>query len=1369
MRLCEKGTNVTLIICLAVGFLAVGRRVVCARGVVFGRRGGWAAAPGAPRSRARRSVCVVLAAGVVLAVGTAPAFASAGSSSQSAGVFGSLTAATPATGFAEPPHIEGRLIEETVHATRAHIDAFVCPETTEFEFKGEYAESPDGPWTSADGGPVRGESNTLRCYEVSLGEAGPATGPGVVPSLRQRELRHLKSDATYYARFYVENSNGAIAERTFEFKTTDATEPPEVNNASEYLADGDMEFFQGEGGSVTGTRTSLNVIDSIESNGVETDYSFEYSRSAAGPWTLAASGAIAPAQEVASPEVQITGLAVGTKYYVRVKAKNAYGAAEGTQELSTETGMPQPSVIEIRNVTGSSAHVAVSVSPDGSATSWRLESASAEGGPFTEVPGGGGTISQAEAEAVGENVGVDTVVPLTGLQPRSKYVVRVVGENKCAEGCGRVTGASRSFETEGPPIATTFATHGLHGEAVRLMGAVNPKSEPTSSEQVITIGGAPTGGSFTLSFEGHSTAPLPDDANREEVQSALVNLPAEPNVQVYGPMGGPYTVYFSDGGVAEPRIVGEGSGLTPAGTVSVATVVEGGVGYETSYRYEYVAEAQYSAPGGEGGYARATATREVNVGSGDTTKFAAVDLPALQAGETYHYRLVATGTAPGEPVVYGADQTLSVPLPAPVQAKGACPNAAFRIGPGARLPDCRAYEQVTPVDKEGSAEPFKYSGGVLPLVLVGEDGEHALVENPDVNWGSGPSAGQSPYVFTREVSAGSADWRFQAAAAQPQTGVKNLLPLIFSSDLTQIGFSSGTQTSVDTESPLVEYLVGPAGGPYTTAATVPRAQIGAGWVAATADFSKLILSVDDYDLLGSPTGTKQGEDLYEYAGGRLRQLNVDSEGATLGQCGAVIDGGTVLGGESSLYQQAGTNRYTVSEDGERVFFEAVPSANCAAERHLYMRDTGRETVDIGAYRFRAANPEGTKVLLERPGPSAREVFLYEPESGAPPALLFTVPGSNEVAALLIAKSFDALYFETPDQLAGTEAPALSPELEREEKAGELSTANVKNIYRYDLPSKKLEFVAQAANEYDFQDKFTLTPDGRYLYFSANTVGGLPGGALDHDGGLLFGVCCETQVMHSDQIYRYDSVQRTVQCVSCASPSDPEPRGSSSFGSGPTSGNGLSLDPGYPDFSAVTADGSRAFFETTAALVPGDVDGERFPEDVAGSEFLTQRNWSPSTDVYEWRRQGLEGCTAAQGCLALISSGTGSFLTFFIGIADEGRDVFFYTGSQLVPADQDKAGDIYDARVDGGQAPPAPRPTECEGDACSTPPAAPNDATPASATFTGAGNVTAAPSSKPAVRSGKSKKKPKPKKKPRRVKGKRRAKAKRTSDGRGARR
>ena len=104
-------------------------------------------------------------------------------------------------------------------------------------------------------------------------------------------------------------------------------------------------------------------------------------------------------------------------------------------------------------------------------------------------------------------------------------------------------------------------------------------------------------------------------------------------------------------------------------------------------------------------------------------------------------------------------------------------------------------------------------------------------------------------------------------------------------------------------------------------------------------------------------------------------------------------------------------------------------------------------------------------------------------------------------------------------------------------------------------------------------------------------------------------------------------------------------------------------------------------------------------------------------------------------------------------------MFFATHEELVAQDTDQAGDIYDARVDGGLPPPPPRPVECEGDSCSTPFAAPNDLTPETATFQGVGDV----GGEVRLSSAPGKAKPKAKKKP-----KKKAKAKRRSGAKRAR-
>lgn len=88
---------------------------------------------------------------------------------------------------------------------------------------------------------------------------------------------------------------------------------------------------------------------------------------------------------------------------------------------------------------------------------------------------------------------------------------------------------------------------------------------------------------------------------------------------------------------------------------------------------------------------------------------------------------------------------------------------------------------------------------------------------------------------------------------------------------------------------------------------------------------------------------------------------------------------------------------------------------------------------------------------------------------------------------------------------------------------------------------------------------------------------------------------------------------------------------------------------------------------------------------------------------------------------LISSGQSLKDSSFIDASPLGNDVFFTTLSSLLPQDPGLI-DIYDARVEGGlPAPPQPA-AACEGEACQSPPAPPNDPTPASSSFEGPGNV-----------------------------------------------
>ena len=93
--------------------------------------------------------------------------------------------------------------------------------------------------------------------------------------------------------------------------------------------------------------------------------------------------------------------------------------------------------------------------------------------------------------------------------------------------------------------------------------------------QQVTINGSPTGGTFTLTFNGQTTSNIAWNASGLGVESALQALSSVGtyNVLVTGPAGGPYLIEFGGtlGGSSQPAITANSSGLT-GGTPSIAIV-----------------------------------------------------------------------------------------------------------------------------------------------------------------------------------------------------------------------------------------------------------------------------------------------------------------------------------------------------------------------------------------------------------------------------------------------------------------------------------------------------------------------------------------------------------------------------------------------------------------------------------------------------------------------------------------------------------------------------------------------------------------------------------------------------------------------------
>jgi hypothetical protein len=172
-----------------------------------------------------------------------------------------------------------------------------------------------------------------------------------------------------------------------------------------------------------------------------------------------------------------------------------------------------------------------------------------------------------------------------------------------------------------------------------------------------------------------------------------------------------------------------------------------------------------------------------------------------------------------------------------------------------------------------------------------------------------------------------------------------------------------------------------------------------------------------------------------------------------------------------------------------------------------------------------------------------------------------------------------------------------------------------------------------------------------------------------------------------EVYRYDQETDRLACVSC------QPEGKKPTGDGRLQYISSGEEAWGPRHTLrnVTDEG-LVFFESLESLASHDSNGK--------------------ADVYEY----------VDGLPRLLSKGTGPHESRFVDASVNGDSVFFATEDQLVGWDTDHSYDIYSARIGGGFPEPPLRPQPCEGDACQPAPVPPNDPTPASESFKGAGNV-----------------------------------------------
>jgi hypothetical protein len=671
-------------------------------------------------------------------------------------------------------------------------------------------------------------------------------------------------------------------------------------------------------------------------------------------------------------------------------------------------------------------------------------------------------------------------------------------------------------------------------------------------------------------------------------------------------------------------------------------------GGDTHYVFEYTTQGSFE----EEGFASAQIAGEGTIPPTDQEAQVSAPATALSPAGSYRFRVLVENGA-------GSDEgQAGFTTYSDASGTSACPNQGLRGGYSALLPDCRAYELVSPPDTNGrplkgvgfggdrfttleaspagSAVSFVTEGGSLP----GTEGAGAL--NGDLYRSERGASGWTT------LSAGPSG----AESTSPSPGST-------SPDQGYAFWTASREGSAVIGGESTQYVHYPDGH----SALVGRGSLGIDPRAA----GRLITANGGHVIFETrAVNANQPVQLEPNAPPSGTRAVYDRTADEVTHVVSLLPGDlSPVGGQGARYVGAST-------DGAGVAF--------SIDETLYLRLDNAETFEIGEnVDFAGVSDGGERVFYVEGG----DLIAFDTASEN--TVDFTDVGNATVVN--VAAGGTRAYFTSITAIPGS----------GENPNGALAKAGQPNLYLSEegqirfvatVTARDVEGEHRADGQVDglglwtdglvlgelSKDPSRLTPDGSVLLFQsrANLAG--------YDSGAFA------------QVYRYDSGANRLHCLSCIPTNEPA-RG------------GASLESPAPDqdnpepFSAfgftpnLRSDGGRAFFQSTEALVSFDNDDVQ--------------------DVYEWEEQGAGSCTRAGGCVYLVSSGHSSRDNYLYGISASGDDVFFVTTDVLSAFDAGDTASIYDARVGGGFAEESEG--TCAGEGCRPllmpPPSLPQPANP----------------------------------------------------------
>jgi hypothetical protein len=717
-----------------------------------------------------------------------------------------------------------------------------------------------------------------------------------------------------------------------------------------------------------------------------------------------------------------------------------------------------------------------------------------------------------------------------------------------------------------------------------------------------------------------------------------------------------------------------------------------------------------------------------------------------------------------------------------------CPNETLRVElRSGQLPDCRAYELVTPAYKEGTV--------VSSVFAISPDGSRLIGSSFGVLAGAGndqlggtsnlqgaayqlsrtqdgwetsalaPPASQyvNNGMFDASADLESTLWELRAlhpadGAQPPAPGVTDLYLKQPLGKFTEIGRATPDPNTINE--------AGSGGAKYT-------------YVGESGDLSRVLFTTPAGLHWPFDETVEGGSTLYEYVGipsteqeREAREPLLVGVSGSVGSRALVSRCGTRLGSSTSA-ERNGSMDNAISQSGARIFFTAVG----ADDSECLGGPPAQPPVDELLLREETPETEGRHA-------EARTVPISCPTTPLSECADANFEGASQSGTKVFFTSTERLLDgASEDHLSGDSAVSvrISP---TEEKGGcaETKGSGGCNLYEDELSgsgstlTQRLILVSEGSPDPQVQGVARISADGSHIYFVAkselagkNSEGRMPEeradnlyvhntltGATSFVATLFTGDTADWQRADNRPVLASSTGNYLVftsvadlkdEGVSGGKPqvfqydAETERLVRASIGQ-----YGYNNDGRTPAQGFVVEDGpplAYSYFHndspTVAVNVMAPEDGEVF---FKSPDALTPQalNDQPDTagglepNIYEYREGNVYLLSDGHDVSSIFSNPAVNLL----GSDQSGANVFFSTSDALVPQDTDTEQDIYDAHVEGGF--PAPKPAMGCGEACQGPLSAASLLPTATSTAQAEGNVEQAPAAQTKTKPKKSKRK-----------------------------